>query len=287
MTNDSAPMKRTASDEAAVVCLDKVEVRYRGGAIGLQPTTIRFRPRQFTVLLGLSGAGKSTLLRVLNHMVTPTSGCVTAAGVGPLESPAALRAHRRRTAMIFQSHQLIGRHTALQNVLVGRLGFRSTLRSLLPMPRADRLRALDCLERVGLADKALVRVDRLSGGQQQRVGIARALVQKPRLILADEPVASLDPATSERIMSELRDICREDGIPCVVSLHQLDLATAFADRIVGLAGGRIVFDGPPARLTADHLARIYGGLPAEVAADTAPPAATANAFTPRKLEVVG
>lgn len=286
MAFDSAPARRSASEEATVVYLDRVGVTYRGGAVGLQPTTLRFRAREFTVLLGLSGAGKSTLLRVVNHMVTPSAGVVTATAIGRLDSAAALRAHRRQTAMIFQSHQLIGRHTALQNVLVGRLGFRSSLRTLLPMPRADRCRALDCLERVGLFDKALVRADRLSGGQQQRVGIARALAQQPRLILADEPVASLDPATSERVMCTLRDICREDGIPCIVSLHQLELATAFADRIVGLAGGRIVFDDSPSRLTAEHLARIYGDAPKSLAAAPTPPA-VANAFIPKKLEVVG
>ena len=276
-----------AIEKTPMLELDGVSVTYPGDVHALKPTSLAFDAGRFTVLLGPSGAGKSTLLRCLNGLVAPTAGRTLADGLGDIAQGHALREHRRRTGMIFQQHQLIGRLSALRNVLIGRLAYHGSLRSLLPLPRADRLIALECLDRVGLLDRALDRVDTLSGGMQQRVGIARALAQRPRLILADEPVASLDPATSERIMRELRDICREDGIPCIVSLHQLDIATAFADRIVGLAGGRIVFDGPPARLTADHLARIYGGLPADAVADMAPPAEAANAFNPKKLEVVG
>ena len=158
--------------------------------------------------------------------------------------------------MVFQHHQLIERHTALQNVLTGRLAYHSTWRSLFPLPRAELEYALRCLERVGLGEKALARVDQLSGGQQQRVGIARALAQQPSMILADEPVASLDPATSERVLTLLRDICREDGITAVMSLHQLEYARRFADRIIGLANARIVFDAEPAKLE-QHLSLIH------------------------------
>ena len=157
-----------------------------------------------------------------------------------------MRAHRRRTGMVFQQHQLIGRLSVLANVLTGRLGYHSGLRTLLPFSAAEKRLALAAIERVGLLDHALRRADQLSGGQQQRVGIARALAQQPAIVLADEPVASLDPATAERVLALLHRICREDGITAVVSLHQLEFARRFADRIVGLARGEVVFDGPPA-----------------------------------------
>jgi phosphonate transport system ATP-binding protein len=175
-----------------------------------------------------------------------------------------LRAHRRATGMVFQQHQLIGRVSVLGNVLTGRLGYHSGLRTLLPFGAAEKRLALEALERVGLLEKALERADRLSGGQQQRVGIARALVQRPRLILADEPVASLDPATALRVMELLHGICRADGLTAIVSLHQVDLARRFGERIVGLAAGRVVFDGPPEALDEAAIARIYGAPAAPV-----------------------
>ena len=161
--------------------------------------------------------------------------------------------------MIFQQHQLIVRQTALQNVLVGRIGHHSWLRGLFPLPKTELLTALECLDRVGLLHKAMERVDNLSGGEQQRIGVARALAQKPRSILADEPVASLDPATAHRVLILLHDISRREGISVVVSLHQVDMARKFADRIVGLAGGKVVFDGGPAELTEDVVNKIYNG----------------------------
>jgi phosphonate transport system ATP-binding protein len=165
--------------------------------------------------------------------------------------------------MIFQQHHLIGRASVLTNVLTGRLGYYSAARSLLPYSQSDKQLALDAIERVGLIEHALRRADELSGGQQQRVGIARALVQRPSLILADEPVASLDPATADRVLGLLHDICKADDISAVVSLHQLDFARRYADRIVGLANGEVVFDGPPSRLGNAEVRRIYGALPQE------------------------
>lgn len=159
--------------------------------------------------------------------------------------------------MIFQQHQLIERHTALANVLMAFLGTYGTIRSLFPQKRTDKIFALQCLERVGLLDKALVRVDNLSGGQQQRVGIARALAQKPELILADEPVASLDPETSNRVLSILHRITKEDNLSAIVSLHQVELAREFADRIIGLSDGEVVFDGKAHDLTSETLQLIY------------------------------
>ena len=237
--------------------LHDVEVTYLNGVVGLKPTSLTFERRAFTVLLGLSGAGKSTLLRSLNHLVTPTSGSVEVDGIKRLEETDNLRKHRRQTAMIFQQHQLIGRYTCLQNVLVGRLGHYSMWRTLLPFGELDRRLSLDCLDRVGLLSRALQRVYNLSGGQQQRVGIARAIAQQPNLILADEPVASLDPETAYRVLGMLHEITKQDEIPTVVSLHQVDLAKAFADRIIGLNGGEVVFDGPPGALGEADLDRIY------------------------------
>lgn len=243
-----------------MIQLQAVSIKY-GSFVALHPTSLSIRRGQFTVLLGPSGAGKSTLLRALNLMNAPDSGTVHADSVGPLDTKKALQRHRRQTGMIFQQHHLIGRRTALQNVLMGRLAYHSTLRSLFPLPTAEQEIALHSLERVGLLDKALCRVDRLSGGQQQRVGIARALAQRPRLILADEPVASLDPATADKVLALLHRICREDGIAAVVSLHQVDLARRYADRVLGLSQGRIAFDLAPDALTPECAAHLYAQEP--------------------------
>ncbi|MCK7551354.1 phosphonate ABC transporter ATP-binding protein [Marinobacter goseongensis] len=261
--------------------IEDMGVTYPGNVLALRPTTVDFHKGEFTVLLGLSGAGKSTLLRSLNHLVLPTAGRVISAEFGPLNSRRTVRQHRSRTAMVFQHHQLIERHTALQNVLTGRLAYHGTLRSVLPFPRHDLELALHCLERVGLVDKALARVDQLSGGQQQRVGIARALAQQPSMILADEPVASLDPATSEKVLGLLRDICREDGITAVISLHQLEYARSFADRIIGLANARIVFDAAPAELQQHHLDEIYHGRTNPTPIPGTPPAIQTQPVMPQ------
>ena len=241
-----------------MIRVERLEVVYPNGTRALAPVSLAFEAGAVTVLLGASGAGKSTLLRCLNGLVRPSAGRVIAADAGDIAGAAARRQHRRRTGMIFQQHQLIGRVSVLGNVLTGRLGYHSWVRTLLPFGRAERLAALAALDRVGLLETALRRADQLSGGQQQRVGIARALVQQPRLILADEPVASLDPASGVRVLALLAAICREDGLTAIVSLHQLDFARRFADRIVALAAGAVVFDGPPAALDQAAVARIYG-----------------------------
>jgi phosphonate transport system ATP-binding protein len=231
---------------------------FPGGIQALYPTSLKINKGQFTVLLGMSGAGKSTLLRCLNFLNTPTTGKVCVNNLGTLNgNRQLLRNHRRKTAMIFQQHQLIDRYTAFKNVLTGRIGNYSSLRTLLPLPQKDQRIALECLNRVGLLDKALVRVDNLSGGQQQRVGIARGLAQQPEIILADEPVASLDPATSKKVLSLLYRVCKEDGLTAIVSLHQVELAKEFADRIIGLVDGKAVFDGKRSDLTAEILDSIY------------------------------
>jgi len=238
--------------------IDKLEVIYPSGTRALAPTTLSIEKGRFTVLLGSSGAGKSTLLRSLNGLVRPSAGDITVDGVGILRGKHAIRTHRRATGMVFQQHQLIGRASVLKNVLTGRLGYHSSMRTLLPWPVAEKRRALDAIERVGLIEYALRRADQLSGGQQQRVGIARALVQDPSLILADEPIASLDPATADRVLGLLHAICKADGITAVVSLHQLEFARRYADVIVGLAQGAVVFQGPPSKLGATEIRKIYG-----------------------------
>lgn len=241
--------------------LRDVSVVYPSGQAALRDCSLAFERGRLTVLLGPSGAGKSTLLRCLNLLVQPTRGCVWTEDQGVLCNRHLVQAHRRRTGMIFQQHHLLPRHSALLNVLMGRLGYHSIWRTLLPLSRQERCLALACLERVGLLHKALERAENLSGGEQQRVGIARALAQAPRLILADEPVASLDPATAHQVLGLLRRICQEDGITAVVSLHQMDLACTYADRIVGLNQGRVVVDGPPDRLLSGTLTSIYAAFP--------------------------
>lgn len=249
-----------------MLTIERLEVTYPNGVAALKPVTTTFEHGSFVVLLGPSGAGKSTLLRCLNALVRPTGGEVRDdRGESVTTSRSRLREHRRHTGMVFQQHHLIGRLSALRNVLIGRLGHYRLARSLWPMARGDRMLALRALDRVGLADRALERADRLSGGQQQRVGIARALVQMPRLILADEPVASLDPATAHRVLADLHRVCREDGISAIVSLHQIDLAREFADRVLGLANGAVVFDGAATSLGEADIARIYGSVPTPTA----------------------
>lgn len=247
-----------------MIRVEHLEVVYPNGTRALAPTGLSFGAAEFTVFLGASGAGKSTLLRALNGLVQPTRGHVQVDGIGALTVGKNIRAHRRRTGMVFQQHQLIGRCSVLTNVLMGRLGYHASLRTVLPFPAKEKLIALDAIERVGLIDYALHRADQLSGGQQQRVGIARALVQKPALILADEPVASLDPASADRVLGLLHRICKDDGITAIVSLHQLEFAKRYADRIVALAHGQVVFDGPPAKLGRSEIDRIYGTTPADV-----------------------
>lgn len=253
----SAPIHHATEEAKIALRTEALEVTYGNGARALQATSLRFMQGEFVVLLGASGAGKSTLLRSLNGLVKPSAGHVVAAGIGDLSDSAHLRHHRRQTGMVFQQHHLIGRQSVLANVLMGRLGYHTALATLAPWSRLEKEGALAALDRVELIDKALFRADQLSGGQQQRIGIARALVQQPKVLLADEPVASLDPATAERLLDLLHSICRSDGLTLVVSLHQVEFARQFADRIVGLQAGSVVFDGTPAELTPEKAEGLY------------------------------
>ncbi|MHB1117812.1 phosphonate ABC transporter ATP-binding protein [Sideroxydans sp.] len=238
------------------IIIKDVAKRYANGFEALKGVSAEIPAGSFTVILGPSGAGKSTLLRTINGLETPTSGSVQIAE--QQVSQTTLREVRSHVGMVFQHFNLVDRLSVMTNVLTGRLSHRSWLGSLLYLfQRSDMDIAHDALIRVGLTDKAWNRADRLSGGQQQRVGIARALAQQPRVILADEPVASLDPVTSEEIMGLLREICTRDGITVVVNLHQVELAKRFADRVIGLNGGVLVYDGAASGLDRATLARIY------------------------------
>ena len=259
MSDTTSHHIQRVSAPAPIAALRVVDcaVTYANGVAALHRTSLTFGAGDFVVLLGPPGAGKSTLLRCLDGLGTPTHGHVVSAEFGDISQEPNLRAHRRKCGMVFQQHHLIGRQSVLANVLMGRLGYRHSFASLLPWSLDDKTLALRAIERVGLLERALHRADQLSGGQQQRVGVARALVQAPSLLLADEPVASLDPATAERLLGLLRDVCKSDGLTAVVSLHQVEFAKQFADRIVGLHAGQVVFDGAPAALTEQQISHIY------------------------------
>jgi phosphonate transport system ATP-binding protein len=243
-----------------VIRIRGLNKEYAGGTQALRDINLDVPAGEFVVLIGPSGAGKSTLLRCLNGLVAPTLGSVVVHGE-PLTgaSPEQLRRVRARIGFVFQQFNLLRRLTVLENVLVGRLAHGPRWRSLSGwFGAADREQARIALERVGLEGLVERRADTLSGGQQQRVAIARALVQEPRILVADEPMASLDPALSHTVMELLTRINREDGITVITSLHVLDLARAYGRRIIGLREGQVVYDGGPRQLTADGAARIFG-----------------------------
>lgn len=244
----------------------KLNKIYPGNVHALKDVTFTVQPGEFVVLIGLSGSGKSTLLRCINRLVEPTSGEVIWDGVNiTTASPRELRLIRRNIGMIFQQFNLVKRLSVMTNVLTGRLGYVNPSRSLLNYwtPEEKRM-AMANLERVGIADQAWKRADELSGGQQQRVAIARALMQNPRLILADEPVASLDPATSHSVMKYILELNRKDGITVLCSLHFLSLARQYGTRIIALREGYVVFDGKPEEIDDERFKEIYGEEAVEV-----------------------
>ena len=227
----------------------------------LREITLEVADTGITAIIGPSGTGKSTLIRCINRLVEPTAGEILFQGqdLAKLDRRA-LRLARRGIGMVFQEYNLVERLTVMENVLSGRLGYVSPIRAWFRRyPPADIARAFELLEAVGLAGFANQRADSLSGGQRQRVGIARALMQAPKLLLADEPTSSLDPKTSVEIMTLMRDLCRSRGIPVMVNMHDVELAKRFADRIVGMSGGRVVYDGDATGLTDEVLKSIYGG----------------------------
>ncbi len=238
---------------------------YPGGIRALEDVSIEVRDGEFLVLIGLSGSGKSTLLRCINRLVEPSGGRILLDDVDITAARASdLRKIRRSIGMIFQQFNLVRRSSVLTNVLTGRLGYVSQWQGLLAhFGEEDYRRALINLERVGLRERAHQRADRLSGGQQQRVAIARALMQEPKIMLADEPVASLDPATSHSVLKYLQQINRE-GMTVICSLHFLSLARTYGTRVIALKGGRLMFDGKPSEIDADRFRSIYGEEAVEV-----------------------
>jgi phosphonate transport system ATP-binding protein len=241
-----------------MIKIEGLKKSYAGRPV-LQGIDLSVKAGEFLVVLGPSGAGKSTLLRCINGLAEPDAGRTVIDGkVLDLKRGAA---GKRPVAMIFQHHNLVKRLSVLKNVLVGRMAGLSSFLSMLQLfPRQDVAIAMDCLARVELAQKANSRGDQLSGGEQQRVGIARALAQQPAVILCDEPVASLDPKTSRIVLGYLKAICKEEGIAVICNLHQVDYAVEFGERIVGLSGGRVVFDDTPDQLTSEIVHQIYPGL---------------------------
>jgi phosphonate transport system ATP-binding protein len=248
-----------------VLQIEQLVKVYPGGVRGLDGVSLTIGDGEFVVLIGLSGSGKSTLLRCINRLVEPTSGRIVFDGRDlTAASDAELRKIRRSIGMIFQQFNLVRRSTVLTNVLTGRLGYMSALPSALGrFSDQDFARAYTNLERVGLLDRAHNRADRLSGGQQQRVGIARALMQEPRIMLADEPVASLDPATSHSVLKYLQQI-NQEGMTVICSLHFLSLARAYGTRVVALKAGRLMFDGKPHEIDERRFKEIYGEDAVEV-----------------------
>jgi phosphonate transport system ATP-binding protein len=239
---------------------------YDNGFKALDEVSFEVPDGQFVALIGLSGSGKSTLLRCINRLIEPTEGRIIWNDVDiTAVSDSEIRFLRRRIGMIFQQFNLVKRSKVINNVLAGRLGYVPGVYSFINyFPGADKDRALANLDRVGIREQAYKRASDLSGGQQQRVGIARALMQDPELMLADEPVASLDPATSHGVMKYLEQLNDDDGLTVLCSLHFLSLARTYADRVIALKDGRLEFDGPPEEIDNDRFREIYGEEAVEV-----------------------
>jgi len=231
-----------------------------GNSLAVDSVSLDFPPGSFVGIIGRSGAGKSTLLRMVNRLCEPTQGKVLFGGqvITDLQGMD-LNEWRRSCAMVFQQFNLIGRLDVLTNVLMGRLTSVPTWRAMLTMWSAEeKLEALEALDRFGMADFAAQRCDQLSGGQQQRVAICRALVQRPQIILADEPIASLDPRNTQMVMDALHSINRDMGITVLCNLHALNVARDYCDRLVGMSCGKVVFDGAPDQLTEEAVRVLYG-----------------------------
>jgi phosphonate transport system ATP-binding protein len=255
------PHPESPAGDANALVLRGLCKEYQAGQPVLRGIDLVLPGSGLTAIIGPSGTGKSTLIRCINRLVQPTSGEILFRGQDLAKlSGRGLRNARRRIGMVFQEYNLVERLTVMENLLCGRLGYVPAWRAWLrKFPPRDIERAFDLLDAVGLPDFADRRADALSGGQRQRVGIARAIMQEPDIILADEPTSSLDPKTSVEIMEILHSVARERAIPVIVNIHNVELARRFASRIVGMTGGHVVYDGPPDGLTDADLKTIYGG----------------------------
>ena len=240
--------------------IENLSKTFPDGTEAIKNVSFEVKDGEFLAVIGLSGSGKSTLLRCINRLIDPTEGHVTWDDIDITAAQGKeLRHIRRQIGMIFQQFNLVKRSSVMINVLSGRLGYANPWTSLIHrFSSQDRQRAVAALDRVGIAEKADNRADQLSGGQQQRVGIARALMQEPRLMLADEPVASLDPVLAHSILQYLELLNQQDGITVLCSLHFLDLVHRYATRVIGLKDGELVFDGLPSELTRERFKEVYG-----------------------------
>jgi phosphonate transport system ATP-binding protein len=233
---------------------------YPNGVKALDNVSVEIKPGEFVVIIGLSGAGKSTLIKLINKMTDVSKGKLVVNGTEVSKlSGQSLRKFRRGIGMVFQSFNLITRTSVINNVLAARVAEMSAVRSLLGLySKEDKLMALESLNKVGIIEKAYIRADQLSGGQQQRVALARTLAQKPKIILADEPVASLDPITANQIMSDFKRINETENITVLANMHHVDLALKYAKRVIGINKGKIIYDGPSSKITEKILKEIYG-----------------------------
>ena len=249
-----------------MIKFDNVNKVYSNGLHALKNVSLEIKQGEFVAIIGLSGAGKSTLLRTINRMHDISEGSLTVNGqeVNDL-SGKDLRKFRRKVGMVFQSFNLLTRTTVINNVLTSRVPDMPLWKSIIGLySKEDKVIALEALDKVGILDKAYVRADQLSGGQQQRVALARTLAQKPEIILADEPVAALDPITAKQVMDDFKKINKELNMSVLINIHHVDLALKYADRVIGIKAGEIVYDGPSTEVDSEVLKQIYGR---ELAAD--------------------
>jgi len=253
----------------ALLQINKLSKEYKGGTKALSNVNFSVNEGEFISIIGPSGAGKSTLLRCINRMIDATEGKINFDGVNVMDlNKKELRKLRTKIGMIFQHYNLVYRLSVIENVLHGRLGHKTTLEGILGRyDEEEKRQAFEILDKLGLVDQAYKRCDQLSGGQKQRVGIARALIQNPKLVLCDEPIASLDPNASKVIMDHLKSINIDMGITCILNLHQVDVAIKYSDRIIGINRGNVIYDGPPENLTLEKIHEIYASEAGELIID--------------------